>query len=420
MNRVNYFKVANRYFNMNAMDDYKKTASLLVENSIEAKDTTALIKAYGYMSDYYISQKVYDSTYIYVYKLEKLYTYLKDHANLSRILFSKAILQHNQSDYLGCERTVLIMLKKLRLHNDYEMRYEAYNLLGIVYAELAEYKLSKYYYGLALEIAEKKEIASEYQYKATTLNNLGFLYRKQNKDKEALSFYNVALLQDSLFENRPSIYAMIKDNLAYSEFKLGNHKHLPGLFFEALKIRDSFNIVPGIILNNIHLSEYYAYKKDTTKAVKYATRAYEVANQNNEVRDVLLVLKQLSNVEPKKALQYSAEYYKIDDSLKLAERKIKNKFSRIEYETEELVLEKEKLVEQRKTLIYIGLGIILLGVFIYVIRSQAARNRELKLLQEQQQANEEIYQLMLHQQNKIEEVRQLEKKRIAQDLHDGI
>ncbi|WP_084625892.1 tetratricopeptide repeat-containing sensor histidine kinase [Flavobacterium soli] len=420
MNRVNYFKVANRYFNMKAMEDYKKITSLLIENSIKSKDTAALIKAYGYMSDYYVSKKIYDSTYVYIYELEKLYGHLKDNVNASRNLLSKAILQHNQSDYLGCERTVFTMLKKLRLNNNYEMRYEAYNLLGITYGELAEYKLSKYYYGLALDIAERKEIPREYQYKATVLNNLGTLYRKQNKDDEALKVFKKALVQDSLFVDRPYIFAMIKDNMAYSEFKLGNHKHLPELFLEALKIRDSLNVVPGIIINNIHLSEYYAFRKDTLKAIDYAKRAYNVASDNNEVREMLPVLKQLSNVEPQKALQYSAEYYKIDDSLKLAERRIKNKFSRIEYETEELVLEKNKLVEQRKTLIYIALGIVLLGVFAYIIRSQAAKNKELQFLQEQQQANEEIYQLMLNQQNKIEEVRQLEKKKIAQDLHDGI
>ena len=38
----------------------------------------------------------------------------------------------------------------------------------------------------------------------------------------------------------------------------------------------------------------------------------------------------------------------------------------------------------------------------------------------QQEANEEIYNLMLSQQNKIEEGRTVEKKRISKELHDGI
>ncbi|RZL33882.1 MAG: sensor histidine kinase, partial [Pedobacter sp.] len=73
MNRVNYFKVANRYYNMDALEDYKSITLLLVEKSLEAKDTMSLIKAYSYMSDYYVTKNISDSTYIYNYKLEKLY-----------------------------------------------------------------------------------------------------------------------------------------------------------------------------------------------------------------------------------------------------------------------------------------------------------------------------------------------------------
>jgi len=41
-------------------------------------------------------------------------------------------------------------------------------------------------------------------------------------------------------------------------------------------------------------------------------------------------------------------------------------------------------------------------------------------VQQQQQANEEIYNLMLAQSNTTEEARYLEKKRISQELHDGV
>lgn len=46
LNRKNYFKLANRYFNMNAMDDYKKTTEIIISNSKKAKDSVSLAKAY--------------------------------------------------------------------------------------------------------------------------------------------------------------------------------------------------------------------------------------------------------------------------------------------------------------------------------------------------------------------------------------
>jgi signal transduction histidine kinase len=57
---------------------------------------------------------------------------------------------------------------------------------------------------------------------------------------------------------------------------------------------------------------------------------------------------------------------------------------------------------------------------IYIIITQRAKNRKLEFNQKQQEANEEIYNLMLAQQDKIEEGRTKEKLRISEELHDGI
>ena len=57
---------------------------------------------------------------------------------------------------------------------------------------------------------------------------------------------------------------------------------------------------------------------------------------------------------------------------------------------------------------------------LFVITKQRSKQKELLLLQSQQKANEEIYQLMLTQKTTEETARQTEKKRIALELHDGI
>ena len=57
---------------------------------------------------------------------------------------------------------------------------------------------------------------------------------------------------------------------------------------------------------------------------------------------------------------------------------------------------------------------------IYIILAQRAKNKELKFAKQQQETNEEIYNLMLSQQDKVDEARALEKKRISEELHDGI
>src|SRR5690606_8569627 len=66
------------------------------------------------------------------------------------------------------------------------------------------------------------------------------------------------------------------------------------------------------------------------------------------------------------------------------------------------------------------MGISLLGFTVLVIAIQFTVNSRLKFKQKQQETNQEIYNLMLSQQGKFEEGRQLEQKRISEELHDGI
>jgi len=249
---------------------------------------------------------------------------------------------------------------------------------------------------------------------------LGLLYQNAGNHRKAVEIFKAALKSENLERDRPSVYATLLDNESYSKMRIGDTKKLKEKFLKALRIRDSIGDAPAIIINKIHLSEFLLRSGEIKLSRKFATEAEQLAKDKNQTREMLGVLRQLSKVYPEKALEYSERYYKIDDSLEIAERKIQNKFARIEFETEELIIEKGKLEEQRQSLIYITLGIITLGIFIFVIRFQAAKNRELRLIQEQQQANEEVYQLMLNQQDRIEEVRQAEKKRIAQELHDGV
>ncbi len=419
-NRQNYFLVAGRYYNIGLLEEYRDITNLIIRNSKTAYDTVSLAKAYSYTFDYFQKVNQPDSMYHYNYEAEKLYLILDDKVNLVQTLLNKAVLQHNYSDFLGCEKTAIQMLRILKNYNDIQMEYEANNLLGIVYGKLEDFDLSKQYYDKAIELANDKSIPSNYQYRAVTINNLGSMYSTQKNYSQAKEQFLKGLIEKNLIKDRPDLYAMLNDNLGHTNLKLRDFSEIPDLFYKALKMRQDSNLISGIIISKIHLSEFYASQNDNLKAITMAEEAYSLAVENKLTRDLLAVLRQLSDVDSKKARKYSAEYYKISDSLNVIERQTRNKFARIEYETDELVIEKTNLVEQRRTLIYIALGIILIGVFVFVIRSQAAKNRELRLLREQQAANEEIYRLMISQQQQRDEGRQLEKKRIARELHDGV
>ncbi|PZO31995.1 MAG: sensor histidine kinase [Flavobacteriaceae bacterium] len=420
LNRVNLFKVANRYFNMNNFEEYQKTTRIVLEKAKSDNDTISVAKAYSYLGDYYTNSLRRDSAYSYYSKAEKLYQKLNDKVNLGGVYISIATVQSYENDFLGSELSAIKALNALRDSNNKNKIYEAYNLLGIISNELKDYEKALEYHTKALNLAKENNM-NIFHEKASSLNNIGNVYQNDNKHKIAIEKFNEALLQDKdLSVEKADLYALILDNLAYSKLKTKNYSQLPELFYKSLKIRDSLNLKTGIIYNKLHLSEYYLLEKDSLKAKKYGHEALLLSRNIKNYSALLSSLKQLGTIEPQKASIYSEEYIRINDSLQSAERKSKDKFARIEYETDEIIQQKDKLAEQNRNILFFFGLVVMIGILLFVIKNQRSKTKELMLKQAQQKANEDIYNLMLYQQNKIEEGRANEKVRIAQELHDGI
>ncbi len=421
MNRVNLFKIANRHYNINNLRAYKETSLVVLEKAIVSKDTLSTAKAYSYLGDYFGSQSVSDSAFLYYFKAEKIYLQRNDNLNLAKTRLNKAQLQFNESDFLGSEISVFKALLVLKGEKANDIVYECNNLLGLIYNELGEYDKAIEFHKKALTNIDKKTTPIEFQSQATSLNNLGLVYQNLNKNRKATPYFEEGLLQEKdLILYKPALYAMLMDNLGYSRFKAKEEKGLPELFYKSLQLRDSLKLTIGVIISNIHLSEYYASKGNMTKAFQYSNEALTSARKAKNARNLLLPLKQLAIIEPSKATIYSKEYIHINDSLQKADRKIADKFTRIEYETDEIKQENNDLTLQNRNLVYLFVSIFIIGMFLFIIKSQKAKNRELLFKQEQQIANEEIYNLMIAQQNNVDHIRVNEKQRIAQDLHDGV
>jgi signal transduction histidine kinase len=420
INKVNLFKIANRYYNMGDWKGYFETSKLILERSENNNDSINMAKAYTYLGDYYSTKAISDSAYLNYFKAEKLYLKNNDNYNLAKTLLSKANLQYNEMDLFESEISVFKALRKIKKENVNDLRYESYNLLGILYNQREEYDKALEYHNKALMSLDDKSIPSDFQYKASSLNNMGYVYLNLKNYKQAKSNFEKGLKQENLFLDKPKLYAMLLDNLAYAKFKLNESNRLPEQFYRALKIRDSLKITSGIILSKSHLSEYFASKNDTLKAVQYAKQALALSRSTNRLRSILESLKLMSTVDPKKASVYSKEYILINDRLQKEERKMGEKFSRIEYETDEIKVENINLEDKNEKLLFIFGGLAILATLLYTIKAQKVKQRELLFKQQQQQANTDIYNLLISQQNKLEINNIKEKKRVAKELHDGV
>lgn len=419
--RNNLFLVANNFFTFKDWNSFKEISDLALKRSISGKDTSNIAKAYRYKAEYYKNAAVNDSAFYFYLKAEKLYTKLHDKISLGKILLKKGIIQFYANDYLGADISTSQAYNLLRNSDDKQTIYQAISMIGIIANEMKDYQKAIEKHNEAYNIVKEFDLNDDnLNQEATSLNNIGNVYQNLNQNDQAIINFNLALKNKKLKINTPDLYAILVDNLAYSKFKLKDYTNLPALFFEALHIRDSLRMSSGVVLSKIHLSEFYAAQHDTTKSQMFAKQAIETARDSRTPSDILASLKQLSLVEHKRSSIYTKEYIRINDSLQQAERKSQNKLARIQLETDEILQEKDQLAEQNRTLLYFFVGSLMIGILLFVIRMQRSKNRELLLKQAQQKANEEIYSLMISQQNKIEESRIREKKRIAQELHDGI
>lgn len=421
LNKVNLFRIANRYYNMSDWNSYLQTTKLVLERSKNSRDSVNMAKAYGYLGDYYKVKSISDSAFMNYFKAEKLYLKINDHYNLAKTFISKAGLQYNEGDYFESEISIFKALRILRQRkNVNDQLYDCYNLLGILYSEREEFDKALEFHHNALSTLADKSIPADFQLKATSLNNIGFVNLRMRNYNKAKMYFRRGLDEKNLYKENTFLYAILVDNLAYSKFKLKESGGLPDQFYRALKIRDSLSIKSGVVLSKIHLSEYYFSRKDTFKAIQYSKQALVLSRSLNKIRDILEALKQIETVDPKNASVYTREYIRLNERMLKAERKMGEKFSRIEYETNEIKDQNSNLQEKNKTLVYVFSICTLVGLFFYVYKTQQAKNRELLFKQQQQIANEDIYNLMISQQNDIEMTRIREKKKVAQELHDGV
>ena len=108
INKVNLFKVANRYYNMKDWKGYFETSKLILDRSKKNNDSVNMAKAYTYLGDYYGAKAISDSAYFNYFKAEKLYLHLNDNYNLAKTRIGKANLQYNENDYFNCEIAVTL------------------------------------------------------------------------------------------------------------------------------------------------------------------------------------------------------------------------------------------------------------------------------------------------------------------------
>ncbi len=420
-----YFKAIDKYYDLNLLDKYLNVTRNIYQLSIKANDSSLIAKSLYSMGDYFDNKTQLDSAFYYYAKSEKLYKSIKDTINSGRTALYKSGILYDAGNFTASEIETVTALRLLNKTNNTRLIYESYNLLALTLKELNNYKKSLEYFGLALKQLnnlEREGYSKERVIKsrASINNNMGRVYEKMGDYKEAIILYNRGLRTKELKQNQPKLYAMLLNNLAYSEMKTGTGKRMKEMFFESLRIRDSLDTKEGVLSSKIAIGEYFLYQKDMTKALTYFKEGYDLSKKIKSNDDIINSLKLLTENDTKNRTYYSNLYFKVSDSIQNVERITRNKFARIAYETDQIEDENQLLSKRNSLILIISSILILSSLVFFIIYRLKSKNKELLFVKDQQEANEKIYQLILKQQSETEKARYEERNRIAMELHDGI
>ena len=365
-----------------------------------------------------------DSAYFHYNLAEKIFKSLGKRFNTSQVLYGISVIQCNDKDYMGSEVTsieAISLLESLEETNDVR-KYKAfiYNNLGIVFDQLEQFEESILYHQKALDL-KINLIGNNTSSIYFSRNNLALAIKNSGQYTLAKQKFNELLADKNLIKENPAFYALVLDNYAHALYLSKDFKELPKLFLKALRISDSVNYqgYNSIIINQ-HLAEYYHDNNQKDSALYYAYNAKNISEQYHN-DDLLKSLKLLSEIEDgEMSAKHLNAYVKLSDSLHKVERATRDKYARIRFETNQIEQENVEIARERMWLLIISIVVIIASLLLYVVINQRNKNKELKFIQQQQEANEEIYNLMLSQNEGIEEARAIEKKRISEDLHDGV
>jgi signal transduction histidine kinase len=413
------------YLNMEEYNLYRDINHKNLKLALKLKDSVSIGIANNNLGWYHHVESQSDSSYYYYYNAAKIFQALGDKLSEGEALLSIADIQETVKDYISSEETAVRAISLVEQFPETERNritlWSLYNLLGVISERLKNHDEAIENYNKCIEITKKME--EPLYYYLNSKNNVAFSNSQKGSLDKALNIYNEVLNDNRLFIIDPELYVLVLDNIAHTRF-LSNDKDLKGIdnqFKKAYKISDSIQYQSGLISVMNDMSEFYSAigKKDSALVLsKKAYRLAKDANSNNKVLKSLMALSKLEGgLNGKKYLE---EYIKLNDSLLENERAIRNKFARVKFEVDKIEADNERLAKERLLFLSIAAVLLLSASLLYIVIAQRSKNRKLKFIQQQQETNEEIYNLMLAQQDKVEEGRTVEKKRISQELHDGI
>jgi signal transduction histidine kinase len=323
--------------------------------------------------------------------------------------------------------------------NDKNSLASSKNGLGNIYGSLKNYEKALEYYFSVIDLIRTDEKGDK-RFLSLTYINIGIIYTLKNEHEKGLDYFLKSLEIIEKYKIK-SAYSGCYNNIGNCYIDLGNFNKGLEYFFKGLKM-SSGKGETSISFRNI--ASAYFKKDNYTKALSYALNAVKLAKEIKGLNLTKVSEELLSSIyeklgDNKKALQHYKEFKIANDSLfneestkkmtrvemndefenrQITERAKQSKIMALSQEE----LNKEKIIRNSLGWMFVLLLIIAV-VVIFNYRNKSRANKLLALKTEelyQQKTMDLLKQQRLKTMQNLISGQEMERHRIAGELHDGI
>jgi two-component system NarL family sensor kinase len=350
---------------------------------------------------------------------------LKNQKTVGDALSLKGKVLKNNGDYSKAIETHLQALKIKESIKDTLGQSISNNDIGVVYKSMKNYNEAMKYYRTSNILAYQAKFGKGI---ANTLNNIGTSFFELRIIDSAIYYYEKALIK-SLEIKDPNSLSTSYNNLGNIYGYNDKPEKALGYYLKCLELDKQANDAYGTILSLLNIGESYKEMGQHSKSMSYFTEAEKICIENNakpllkevyrSIGDGYKIMQQYD-----KAYAYLDKYSLLKDSLLTDEstQQIAEMQTRFETEKKDLQIAKQNAeiavnkaeVERKNYLNSLLIASVLFILLFSYLFYNHYKHRQKSLLDAEILKEKEL------RSKAIIEAEENERRRIAEDLHDGV
>ncbi|MGL4581916.1 MAG: tetratricopeptide repeat-containing sensor histidine kinase [Flavobacterium sp.] len=397
-------------------------------NALQNKDNLGLANASFRLGEYYQYNIIADSSYLYYNRATQYFSHLRDTLKLQQTYLYLSILLSDNKVYPEAE----IQVKNaIALNNKKDNVYKIYSQKYVLAG--AELGLEKYDKAIKLfqeanELLKSKEIEAYFNAYQISLNRISiknylakiYIYNKEYSEAEIMLNLASEELANVREADKNLFYPLILNKFAKVRLASNDYKSALELIQKSKSINTIFNNNYSINNDNLVYAEYFFKQGDIAAGIDVLDDVLDSAKKNNDLDIQRKALELLVIYDKANSKANFVAYRKVNSLISNEMNMVRSKFARLKYESDSLIHSNKILKDQKDLIVIVSILLILLFLGVLIVVFFRNKAKEISMIQMYQKDTEKYYDSIIHIQNKITKTQELERKKFAKELHDGV